>query len=195
MDEANRIVLGRGELPLVGHYLFEYRGVPELTPDGRIPLDAFAHTDPAAIVQLSARLVNGQPLPSWLRLDARGTFRGVPPEDLEGTLEIEVVARDQEGREARTTFSLDVDALRDALAARVTASAALGLDVDAAEVLRARLEAERAAREASGKPRDPAKPAARGAANFSEQMRLAKSKADPLLDRIVGRDGKTPGPR
>jgi len=46
-----------------------------------------------------------------------------------------------------------------------------------------------------GKPREPAKPAVRGAANFSEQMRIANSKADPLLDRIVGREDKSTGPR
>jgi hypothetical protein len=176
-DRANDFIRGQGGLPLIGHYLFEYRGIPELSADGRIPQDAFAHTDPAAIVFLSARLADGSPLPAWLRLDARGAFVGRPPEDLEGTLEIEVVARDSEGREARTNLSLELDALRDAAAAKAAADFALGLDVDAEEAKRAKLEA---AEKAKGE-----KAAVRGTATFSEQMKVAKGKADPLLDRIM----------
>jgi hypothetical protein len=188
MDRANDLIRGRGGLPLIGHYLFEYRGIPDLAADGRVPQDAFAHTDPAAIVHLSARLVDGSPLPGWLRLDARGAFVGLPPEGLEGTLEVEVLARDTEGREVRTTFSLELDALREAAAAAVARDFVLGLDVDADEAKRAKLEAarqaEQGARESAGKVKGE-KPAARGTATFSEQMRVAKAKADPLLDRIM----------
>jgi hypothetical protein len=182
MNRANEIVLGRGELPLIGHYLFEYRGITELAADGRVPQDAFAHTDPAAIVRLSARLADGSPLPAWLRLDGRGSFVGVPPEGLEGTLEVEVVARDTEDREARTTFSLELDALRDAAAAAAARDSVLGLDVDKDEANRAKLKAK-------GE-----KPAVRGTPTFSDQMRVAKAKADPLLDRILGKGQEKPRP-
>jgi hypothetical protein len=191
MDRANELIRSRGGLPLIGHYLFEYRGIADLAADARVPQDAFAHTDPAAIVHLSARLADGSLLPAWLRMDARGVFVGLPPEGLEGKLEVEVVARDTEGREARTTFGLELDALRDAaMAAAAGRDFVLGLDVDAEEAKKARLEAERKARE-SGKAE---KPAARGTQPFSEQMRVAKAKADPLLDRILqeGRDKPRP---
>jgi hypothetical protein len=170
LDRANQLALNRGELPLIGHYLFEYRGVPELSPDGRIPVDAFAHTDPAAVVRLTARLADGSPLPSWLRLDARGAFVGMPPQDLEGTLEVEVVASDTEGREARTAFSLDIGAMR---AAAGATDFVLGVDVDKEEAKKAKAEREKFKKAAPQ--------------TFSEQMRVAKGKADPLLDKILGK--------
>jgi len=185
MDRANDFIRGQGGLPLIGHYLFEYRGIPELSADGRIPQDAFAHTDPAAIVHLSARLADGSLLPSWLRLDGRGAFVGLPPEGLEGSLEIEVVARDSEGREARTTFSLDLDTLREAAAANAAADSALGLDVDKEEAKKARAEAERKAEKA----------AIRGTPTFSDQMKGARAKGDPLLDRILGKGQDKPRAR
>jgi hypothetical protein len=185
MDRANDLIRSRGGLPLIGHYLFEYQGITQLSADGRVPQDAFAHTDPAAIVSLTARLANGQPLPSWLRLDTRGTFSGVPPEGLE-KLDVEIVARDTEGREARTTFTLDADTLREAAAARAAADFGLGLDVDKEEAKKAKAEQERKAREAVKAE----KPAARGTPTFSDQMKVAKAKADPLLDRIL-KDGQT----
>jgi hypothetical protein len=183
MDRANELMRSRGELPLIGHYLFEFNGIPELAADGRVPQDAFAHTDPAAIVQLTARLANGQPLPAWLRLDARGTFAGLPPEGFDGKFEVEVVARDTEGREARTTFELDADTLREAAAAKAAVDFGLGVDVDKEEAKKAKAEAERKARE----PAKAEKAAVRG--TFSEQMKVAKAKADPLLDRIL-KDGQ-----
>jgi hypothetical protein len=189
-DRANDFILGQGGLPLIGHYLFEYRGIPELSADGRIPQDAFAHTDPAAIVRLTARLADGAMLPAWLRLDARGVFVGVPPEGLEGKLEIEVVARDSEGREARTAFSLELDGLREAAAAVAARDSVLGLDVDADEAKRAKLEAARQAEKAAREPAAKAK----GTATFSEQMRVAKGKPDPLLDRILGKPQDKPRP-
>jgi len=176
MDRANDLMRSRGALPLVGHYLFEYHGIVDLAADGRIPVDAFAHTDPAAIVHLSARLMNGMPLPAWLRLDARGAFVGIPPDGLEGKLDIEVVARDTEGREARTSFELQLDSLREAAAAKAAADLVLGLDVDKEEAKKEKARAEKLAAKAT--PR------------FSEQMKVAKAKSDPLLDRIL-KDGQT----
>lgn len=74
-----------------------------------IPMDAFVHTDPAAQVVLSATLANGQALPGWVRFDARaGTFTVAPPPDLEYELVIRVVARDNQGREVTTLFTIRV---------------------------------------------------------------------------------------
>ena len=177
-----------GRFSGAGQRLFVYRGVPDMRLAGgageplAVPLDAFAHTDPHAIVILEARLANGAPLPSWLSFDgARGEFAGTPPEGLQGSTEVEVIARDTEGREAHAFFALQVDTLRAAPGERVDpARAPLGLDVDKQEAEKARVEAARAA------PR----PQKQGAASFSEQVSAAKAK-DPLLERIArGREGR-----
>jgi hypothetical protein len=154
----------------------------------RVPINAFAHTDPSAVVTLEARLSDGSPLPGWLRFDGlRGVFSGTPPEGVEQTLEIEVVARDTEGREARTQFTLEIDAVRTSAAA---AALTLGLDVDKEEAEKARLAAAKA-----GTATAAVRPAQPGAASFSDQVSAAKTQRDPLLDRIVPSDKAKPGAR
>jgi len=176
-----------------GHHLFVYHGVPDmrLLADNsavlRVPGDAFAHTDPAARVYLEARLANGAPLPGWLKFDGlRGIFSGTPPEGVDGTLEVEVVARDTEGREARTKFTLEIEELRAKAAA---AGLALGLDVDKEEAEKVRQELARQAHRTHMAEQAKAatagiRPAKPGAASFSDQVNAAKTQRDSLLDRI-----------
>ena len=57
------------------------------------------------------------------------------------------------------------------------------MDVDKDEAKRAKLEAARQAEQ---------KPTVRGTATFSEQMKVAKGKTDPLLDRIMGKGQDKP---
>jgi len=193
-----------GSLSFGGHRLFVFHGIPaaHLDRDGfgsvRVPEDAFAHTDPSAVVRLEARLADGSPLPAWLKFDAvRGTFHGVPPQDVRGSLEIEVIARDDQGREARSRFEMLVDEVRAEELQRFAAmpDLALGLDVDAKEKEKARLraEAEKARQEAKGRGERPAKEGpAQPAASFTEQVRLAKAPRDPLLERIARNGSGTP---
>ena len=207
-EEALR--MGGADAPaLGGHWLFVYHGIPnmQLTGEGigsvRIPEDAFAHTDPSAIVQLDARLINGSPLPSWLKFEGlRGQFTGVPPEGFTGSLEIEVIARDSNGREARALFVLLTEDLhnQDRLRTQDVPDLMLGLDVDAKEREKARLEAAKQA--AEGRPGDKAKAKVDGkpqkepvATSFTDQVRAAKTGRDPLLDRIAKTGPGTPGPR
>jgi hypothetical protein len=187
-----------------GHYLFVYQGVPDLRllADGqamlRVPTDAFAHTDPSAVVHLEARLANGNPLPGWLRFDGvRGVFSGTPPPGAEETLEVEIIARDSEGREARTQFTLEINDLRLRAGA---AGLALGLDVDKEEAEKARLEAAKHANENRAAAQAVTatagvRPAKTGAASFSDQVSAAKTHRDPLLDRIASSDKTKPGVR
>jgi hypothetical protein len=187
-----------------GHRLFVYHGIPDmlLAGDGagslNVPRDAFAHTDPSAIVNLDAHLISGLPLPSWLKFEGLGgAFRGLPPEGLRGTLEIEVVARDNEGRDARTRFALEVATLRTAAGRQADLpDLLLGLDVDAKEAEKARLEAARQAAEsrnpAGPRPGAQGKPQREPAASFSDQVRTAKAARDPLLDRIARAGPETP---
>jgi len=61
------------------------------------------------VVVLEATRLNGAPMPSWLRFDARtGEFHGEPPEGFEGIIEIRVTARDNFGNEASTVFRIHV---------------------------------------------------------------------------------------
>jgi hypothetical protein len=109
---------------------------------------------------------------------------------------VEVVARDSEGREARTAFTLELEALREAARAAGARDSVLGLDVDKEELARAKLEAARQAAERArdgGKPGKGEKPSPRSQ-SFSDQMRVAKAKSDPLLDRIVGKAQDKPRP-
>ena len=189
---------------LNGHYLFVYQGVPDLRllADGqamlRVPTDAFAHTDSSAVVHFEARLANGNPLPGWLRFDGlRGVFSGTPPPGAEETLEIEIIARDTEGREARTQFTLEINDLRLRAGA---AGLALGLDVDKEEAEKARLEAAKQANETRAATQAVTatagvRPAKTGAASFSDQVSAAKIHRDPLLDRIASSDKTKPGTR
>jgi large repetitive protein len=102
------------------------RGIPDLNVSNgnnqvvyQIPVDAFVHTDPDAEVELSAVMPDGSELPGWLVFDAEtGQFSGEIPEDFEGELLIQVIARDQDGRQAEAQLrivrqgqALDVQAL------------------------------------------------------------------------------------
>jgi hypothetical protein len=203
-----------------GHRLFVYHGIPNmrLQTDGagqlRVPQDAFAHTDPGAIVILDARLASGTPLPGWLKFEGlRGVFVGVPPDNVRGTLQIEVVARDSEGREARTIFTLRVEELRteDVPAQPDRRSelgdteqgegvdVLLGLDVDKQEAEKARADGQRqgaagSTRDSAAKGKAAVKGQKQGAAPFSEQIRNARVAPDPLLERIA-KSSEDPGRR
>ena len=146
-----------------GERLFTFKGIGNTSIavgrmlDYHVPNQAFGHTDPAAIVQLEALLVDGNPLPEWVEFDpTSGVFGGRPPKDAVD-LEIKVIARDNEGREATTTFRLRIE----------------GAEAQAVET------AGMSDVPAQGK--DVAK---RGATAFSEQIKLAR-RADPLLDSLM----------
>lgn len=78
--------------------------------DFQLGADTFVHGVPGTVLQLSARTADGRPLPAWLRFDARtGRFEGVPPSGFSGTLAVQVMARDAQGREALQTFRIVVE--------------------------------------------------------------------------------------
>jgi len=95
--------------------LVPYAPIRDVQQSGRqglaftVPADAFAHTNPRAVVRLSASLANGGALPSWLQFDGvTGRVSGTPPAGFSGIVEIRIVARDEQGREAVTRFRLVV---------------------------------------------------------------------------------------
>lgn len=181
--------------------LFVFQGIPSAAAqpgqnlEFNVPREAFGHTNQKAIVQLDAMRTNGAPLPEWLDFDpVSGKFSGKPPRGGEAVLEIKVVARDNEGREVATTFTIRVggdnaQAPQQGRPAQTTdAGAPLGERVIVADAGDAE-EAEEKAKEArnaakDGKEDAPKREKVRIASlPFSEQLNRARQ--DPLLARIM----------
>lgn len=75
----------------------------------RMPAGTFTHSSADAVVTIEARQADGAALPEWLSFDAAsGTFTVSPPEGLEGTVTVKVIARDQNGNEAVSEFTLTI---------------------------------------------------------------------------------------
>ncbi|HEY0845250.1 MAG TPA: Ig-like domain-containing protein [Noviherbaspirillum sp.] len=164
--------------------LFVYQGIRDTAIQGGVSIDyfvpreAFGHTNVNAVVQLDATLLDGSPLPEWLDFDpVSGRFSGRPPAGENVSLDIKVVARDNDGREASSTFKIKVQPgaerqANDADDAKPPAQKqAAGTDKDPA-----------ARKTAEGTPRK--------ATPFAEQLRMARPSRDPLLARIAAADGK-----
>jgi hypothetical protein len=90
-----------------------FRGIPDQdfmstrTVSVQVPVDAFVHTQEEAVVHLTARMVDGGPLPAWLTFDpTTGKFRGVAPEGAPRELAVLVEARDRDGRRAEAVFRI-----------------------------------------------------------------------------------------
>ncbi len=98
------------------HDFVLYSGVPDQSFSNAVdefsfymPLDAFVHTDPNALIIFTAILADGRPLPTWLYFDSlEGRFTGVPPNGFAGDLMVKVIARDQFGRQTETVFHVSV---------------------------------------------------------------------------------------
>jgi Ca2+-binding RTX toxin-like protein len=74
-----------------------------------VPAQAFADEDAGAVLSYSAKLADGNALPSWLAFSASTrAFTGTPPADSSGALSIRVTATDQSGASASSDFSLSI---------------------------------------------------------------------------------------
>lgn len=72
-----------------------------------LPFDAFIHTNKDAVIKLDAKLADDSRLPNWVQFDpSSGTFQVTPPANFRGKLDIKVVARDDDGREATAIFQM-----------------------------------------------------------------------------------------
>jgi hypothetical protein len=72
-----------------------------------LPFDAFIHSNKDAVIQLEAKQADDSPLPNWVRFDpATGVFEVTPPKDFKGKLDLKVLARDDDGREAVAIFQM-----------------------------------------------------------------------------------------
>ena len=96
---------------LSGSRLFVLEGVTDVQAEKQyqLPPDAFAHTDPNAVIKLSAKQSSGDPLPAWLSFNAaNGMFSGVPPNGKVTPVEVQVVVQDNQAREASVIFKLEL---------------------------------------------------------------------------------------
>ncbi|GFE67498.1 putative Ig domain-containing protein [Chroococcus sp. FPU101] len=75
-----------------------------------LPDNTFTDIDPGEILNYSASLVDGSPLPSWLTFEPISeTFSGTPSVADYGALEINVVATDSSGASISDVFALNID--------------------------------------------------------------------------------------
>lgn len=169
-----------------------------------VPREAFGHTNQKAIVQLDAMRTNGQPLPDWLDFDpVSGKFSGKPPRDADGVVEIKVVARDNEGREVATTFTIRVG---DTVPApqgqpRPTQGAATDTPFGERQIVADAGDADEAAEKAAEKAKQDGKDG-KGDQQRREKVRIAslpfseqlnRAKQDALLARIMEAKEKAAG--
>ena len=172
--------------------LVRFRPVPDQhVEQGRlsfsVPADAFAHTNPRATIRLEARLASGEPLPSWISFNSvTGRLAGTVPDGFEGVLRIHVTARDQQGLQASTEFTIDVRNLAaatqkpgqpdkqsgtdEAVPQRQDSGAAQGEEQEAVAAEDPRSEK---AKKAKSK---------RGAAGFSDQLRAVRETRTGAID-------------
>jgi hypothetical protein len=69
----------------------------------------FTHSNPEAVISLDVRSVNGSSLPDWMSFDpVQKVISGTPPKEATGEYQLELVAKDQFGGEARTTVLIKV---------------------------------------------------------------------------------------
>ncbi|KAF0812133.1 hypothetical protein IGB42_03410 [Andreprevotia sp. IGB-42] len=76
-----------------------------------LPASTFSHSDRNVSVTVEVRLVDGRPLPVWLKFDpVTGTLVGKPPAGMNQKLQIEIIARDNKGNRASSHLDLTVKA-------------------------------------------------------------------------------------
>ncbi len=72
-------------------------------------LSMFTHSNPEAVISLDLHSVNGSSLPEWMSFDpVQKVISGTPPKEATGEYQLELVAKDQFGGEARTTVLFKV---------------------------------------------------------------------------------------
>lgn len=72
-----------------------------------MPFDAFIHSNKDAVIKLQAKQASDAPLPNWVQFDpVTGVFEVTPPKGFKGKLDLKVIARDDDGREATAIFQM-----------------------------------------------------------------------------------------
>ncbi|MGE4280111.1 MAG: cadherin-like domain-containing protein, partial [Magnetospirillum sp.] len=81
--------------------------IPNQPSSIEVPPNIFRHTNPNEPLAFEARRPDGSPLPKWLVFDARNlTFKGTPPDNAKGAVDIVIVAKDTNGNKAEAQFRI-----------------------------------------------------------------------------------------
>jgi hypothetical protein len=174
--------------------LVRFRPVPDQQVEfGRlafsVPADAFAHTNPRATIRLEARLASGEPLPSWIAFNGvTGRLTGTAPEGFDGVLRIHVTARDQQGLQASTEFTIEVRSL--AAKARPAGDKQSGAEEPAPPQRPDQGEADGEQKDitAADQPREEKAQRAkakRGAAAFADQLKAVREVRTGAIDATL----------
>lgn len=79
----------------------------DVTSKVSLPFDAFIHSNKDAVIKLEAKQVDNSKLPAWVQFDpVSGVFEVTPPQGFKGKLDLKVIARDDDGREAVAIFQM-----------------------------------------------------------------------------------------
>jgi len=104
--------IGEGIVP--SDYILSKDQLPVTVPEGsnlthQLPKDTFSHTSRSAKMKFESRLVDGSPLPTWVKFNpARLSYSGTPPKGAGGSYEIMVIAKDQLGNQANAKFNMNL---------------------------------------------------------------------------------------
>lgn len=101
-------VINVNDAPQIGAAIANHTSESGKPLQYRLPANAFKDIDKGDVLTLSAKLENGQPLPSWLSFDEKtGQFSGTPPSSrTANNYRIAVTATDKGGLSARQNFTL-----------------------------------------------------------------------------------------
>ena len=103
-------VINVNDAPQIGAAIANHTSESGKPLQYRLPANAFKDIDKGDVLTLSAKLENGQPLPSWLSFDGKtGQFSGTPPSSrTANNYRIAVTATDKGGLSARQNFTLSI---------------------------------------------------------------------------------------
>ena len=101
-------VINVNDAPQIGAAIANHTSESGKPLQYRLPANAFKDIDKGDVLTLSAKLENGQPLPSWLSFDGKtGQFSGTPPSSrTANNYRIAVTATDKGGLSTRQNFTL-----------------------------------------------------------------------------------------
>ena len=102
-------ITGTNDAPIVTTPLTNLTATETGAFDYQIPINTFTDIDTGDLLDYSATLSNGNPLPDWLVFDANSrTFHSIMPDGSAGLWDISVTATDMSGDSATNAFRLDV---------------------------------------------------------------------------------------
>ncbi len=111
------------DAPVVATPLADQSSAEDEAVSFTLPAGSFTDVDSATLT-LTANLIDGSALPTWLSFNAAtGTFTGTPQTNFNGSLNLQVTASDAGGLSASSAFALNITAVNDAaVAANIAAS-------------------------------------------------------------------------